>query len=98
MSEQPRELQLRDVRAMLAPGTPLREGIERIIAAGRGALIVIGWSAEVEPLISGGFVIDIGATSQRIAELAKMDGALVLDSDTAMMGMPVWRAVRSAER
>jgi diadenylate cyclase len=68
---------------MLAPGTPLREGIERIIRAGRGALIVIGWSAEVEPLISGGFVIDIGATSQRIAELAKMDGALVLDSDAS---------------
>jgi diadenylate cyclase len=64
----------------LAPGTVLREGIERIIRAGRGALIVIGWTPEVEPLVSGGFVIDIGATSQRIAELAKMDGALVLDA------------------
>ncbi|MCC5950431.1 MAG: DNA integrity scanning diadenylate cyclase DisA [Nitriliruptoraceae bacterium] len=83
MAEPSRELDLRDVRAMLAPGTPLREGIERIIRAGRGALIVIGWSAEVEPLVSGGFVIDIGATSQRVAELAKMDGALVLDSEAS---------------
>jgi diadenylate cyclase len=36
---------------------------------------------EIEPLVSGGFVIDIAATSQRVAELAKMDGALVLDAD-----------------
>lgn len=65
---------------MLAPGSTLREGIERVIRAGRGALIVIGWTPQVEPLVSGGFVIDIGATSQRVAELAKMDGALVLDA------------------
>jgi len=59
----------------------LREGIDRIIGAGRGALIVIGWSDEVEAVVSGGFVIDTNATAQRIAELAKMDGALVLDDD-----------------
>ncbi len=81
MVELSRDPALRDVLALLAPGTPLREGIERIIRAGRGALIVIGWSPQIEPLVSGGFVIDIAATSQRIAELAKMDGALVLDAD-----------------
>ena len=74
---------LRPVLAMLAPGTPLREGIERVIRAGRGALMVIGWTPEVEPLVSGGFVIDIGATSQRVAELAKMDGAMVLNADAS---------------
>jgi diadenylate cyclase len=78
--ERVRDQGLRDVLAMLAPGTPLREGIERIIRSGRGALMVIGWSPRIEPLVSGGFVIDIGATSQRVAELAKMDGALVLDA------------------
>jgi len=72
---------LRNVLAMLAPGSPLREGIERVIRAGRGALVVIGWTPEIEAVVSGGFVIDIGATSQRVAELAKMDGALVLDGD-----------------
>lgn len=77
---EPRDPGLRDVLALLAPGTTLREGIERIIRAGRGALIVIGWTPEVEPLVSGGFIIDIGATSQRVAELAKMDGALVVDA------------------
>ena len=81
MVEASRDPALREVLALLAPGTPLREGIERIIRAGRGALIVIGWSPRIEPLVSGGFVIDIAATSQRIAELAKMDGALVLDAD-----------------
>jgi len=70
----------REVLALLAPGSELREGIERIIRSGRGALIVIGWTPEVEPLVSGGFVIDIAATAQRIAELAKMDGAIVLDA------------------
>ncbi len=81
MVEPGRDPALREVLALLAPGTPLREGLERVIRAGRGALIVIGWSPEIERLVSGGFVIDIAATSQRIAELAKMDGALVLDAD-----------------
>ena len=81
MADPTREPALREILAMLAPGTQLREGIERIIRAGRGALLVIGWTPQIEPLVSGGFVIDIGATNQRIAELAKMDGALVLDAD-----------------
>jgi diadenylate cyclase len=81
--EPTRDEGVRAVLAYLAPGSVLREGIERVIRAGRGALIVIGWTPEVEPLVSGGFVIDIAATSQRIAELAKMDGALILDEDAA---------------
>ncbi len=81
MVEAPRDPTIRAVLAMLAPGTHLREGIERIIRADRGTLIVIGWTPQIEPLVSGGFVIDIAATSQRVAELAKMDGALVLDAD-----------------
>jgi diadenylate cyclase len=76
-----REDGLRDVLAMVAPGTALRGGIERILRAGRGALIVLGGSPEVAAICSGGFTIDVPATSQRIAELAKMDGALVLDAD-----------------
>jgi diadenylate cyclase len=76
-----RDEELLAVLGMLAPGTTIRQGIERIIRAGRGALIVIGWSAEVEAVVSGGFVIDTNATAQRIAELAKMDGALILDDD-----------------
>jgi len=70
----------RRILRLLAPGTDLREGVERIIRAHRGSMMVIGWTPEIEPLLSGGFVIDSPATAQRVAELAKMDGALVLDS------------------
>ncbi|MDX1619874.1 MAG: DNA integrity scanning diadenylate cyclase DisA [Nitriliruptorales bacterium] len=76
-----RDDELMAVLAMLAPGTVIREGIERIIRAGRGALIVIGWNQDVEGVVSGGFVIDTNATAQRIAEIAKMDGALILDDE-----------------
>jgi diadenylate cyclase len=79
--ESRRERPLVQVLEMLAPGTVIRDGIERVIGAGRGALIVIGWTEAVERIVSGGFLIDTPATSQRIAELAKMDGALILDDD-----------------
>lgn len=77
------QAQVREIRAMLAPGTPLREGIERVIAARRGTLIVIGAGQKVEDVSSGGFAIESPATSQRLSELAKMDGALVLNSDAS---------------
>ncbi|MDX1511990.1 MAG: DNA integrity scanning diadenylate cyclase DisA [Nitriliruptorales bacterium] len=70
---------LAPVLGRLAPGTVLREGIERIIRAGRGALIVIGTNDAVESCVSGGFKIGINATAQRISELAKLDGALIVD-------------------
>lgn len=73
--------ELRAVLQKVVPGTMLREGIERIIRGQRGALIVIGWSEVVERIISGGFRVDINCTAQRLSELAKMDGALILDDD-----------------
>ncbi len=80
MVEFGRDADRRRILALLAPGTELREGVERIIRARRGTLMVIGQASEITPLLSGGFLIDTPATAQRIAELAKMDGALVLDS------------------
>lgn len=69
--------------ALVAPGTPLRAAIDRLVRARRGALFVLGWTPEVEAICSGGFRIDVEATGQRIAELAKMDGAIVLDGSGA---------------
>jgi diadenylate cyclase len=63
----------------VAPGTPLRQGLERILRANTGALIVLGAPPQVESLFTGGFKIDVPFTAQRLSELAKMDGALVLD-------------------
>jgi diadenylate cyclase len=75
------EARRREILAMLAPGTTTRDGIERILRAGRGALIVFGSTPQVMSLCSGGFVMDSPATGQRIAELAKMDGALIVDAE-----------------
>ncbi|MGF1668175.1 MAG: DNA integrity scanning diadenylate cyclase DisA [Acidimicrobiia bacterium] len=65
----------------LAPGTALRNGIERILQAGKGALIVLGSGPEVDAISSGGFALQKAAfSSARLAELAKMDGGIVLDA------------------
>ena len=77
-----REL-LREELRKVAPGTQLREGLEMILAARTGALIVIGDEAGVKGLCDGGFVIDTPFTPQRLFELAKMDGALILDQYAA---------------
>jgi diadenylate cyclase len=64
----------------LAPGTPLRDALARIIQHRNGALLVLGSGREVDDLCSGGFELrDSDFTPARLAELAKMDGAIVLD-------------------
>lgn len=65
----------------VAPGTPLREGLDYIIAARTGALIVIGDEDNVEELCNGGFAINTPFAPQRLFELAKMDGAIILDAE-----------------
>jgi diadenylate cyclase len=77
-----RDERLRATLDAVAPGRPLREGLERILRADTGGLIVLGES-EVEPVVSGGFRIDEDFTAQRLSELAKMDGAIVLSSDAS---------------
>lgn len=77
----------REVLTLLAPGTMLRDGIERILRAERGALIVLGATPQVQAICSGGFTIDIAATGQRVAELSKMDGAMVMDAEATRILM-----------
>jgi diadenylate cyclase len=67
--------------AALAPGTPLREGLERILRGNTGALIVLGFDKLVESICTGGFVLDVEFSATRVRELSKMDGAVVLDTD-----------------
>jgi diadenylate cyclase len=62
----------------VAPGTPLRAGIDDIIRAQHGALIVIGEPNDLAFLFSGGMRLDLPFTSQLLYELAKMDGAIIL--------------------
>jgi diadenylate cyclase len=69
-----------DVLRALAPGTSLRNAIDLILRQETGALLVLGYGRDVEAICTGGFHID-GAdfTPARLAELAKMDGAVVTD-------------------
>ncbi|MCI9177767.1 MAG: DNA integrity scanning protein DisA [Clostridia bacterium] len=70
-----------EVLKLIAPGTPIRDGLENILKAKTGALIVIGDTKEMLDLVDGGFKLDIDYTSSRLYELAKMDGAIVLSND-----------------
>lgn len=67
--------------AAVAPGTPLREGLDHVISARTGALIVIGDERGVEGICNGGFIVGVPYTPQRLFELAKMDGAITLDAE-----------------
>lgn len=80
-SDKAKDEALLDVLRMLAPGTLLREGLENILKARTGALIVIGDSQEVLSVVDGGFYINKDYTPAYLYELAKMDGAIVLSKD-----------------
>lgn len=67
--------------AFVAPGAPLREGLDRILQAEMGALIVVGDGPDVLNICSGGFLLDATFSPQRLSELAKMDGAIILAPD-----------------
>jgi diadenylate cyclase len=72
---------LRANLALMAPGTALRDGLERILRGRTGALIVLGYDSVVESICTGGFPLDVEFSATRLRELCKMDGAVVLSSD-----------------
>lgn len=74
---------LRTILASIAPGTALRDGLDRILRGGTGGLIVMGWNRIIEQMCTGGFEIDIEFSATRLRELCKMDGAVVLTTDRA---------------
>ena len=70
-----------DIIKLIAPGTAIREGLDSILKAKTGALIVVGDSKDILDIVDGGFYINEDYTSARLYELAKMDGAIVLSKD-----------------
>lgn len=74
-------MDLYETLKIVAPGTPLREGLDNIINAKTGALIVLGNTQEVLDIVHGGFYINCEYTPSNIYELAKMDGAIILSTD-----------------
>jgi diadenylate cyclase len=78
-----RDYAITDALTMVAPGQPLREGLDRILQANMGGLIVVGDGPEVLAICSGGFLLDAEFSPQRLSELAKMDGAIILAPDAS---------------
>ena len=73
--------EIKNILKIISPGTNLREGLENILRAKTGGLIVFGDSEEVMSIVDGGFTINAEYTPAYIYELAKMDGAIVLSQD-----------------
>ncbi|MGL5574884.1 MAG: DNA integrity scanning diadenylate cyclase DisA [Sarcina sp.] len=73
--------ELKGILKIMSPGTTLREGLENILRAKTGGLIVLSDKEDVLEIVDGGFKIDSPYSPAYIYELAKMDGALVVSSD-----------------
>lgn len=73
--------ELLEIFSLITPGTKLRDGIFNILDGSRGGLIVIGLSDEIKSISDGGFFINCDYTPERLFELAKMDGALIIDEN-----------------
>jgi len=73
---------LNEILELIAPGTAFREGLENILKAKTGGLIILAENNDViKSLVDGGFKIDVLLTSTNLYELGKMDGAIVLDAE-----------------
>lgn len=70
---------LKDVLRITAPGTEIRKGLDRIVSQESGALILLTTDEDYCFVVGSGLWLDVPITGQLIAELAKMDGAIVLD-------------------
>ncbi|HET7628961.1 MAG TPA: DNA integrity scanning diadenylate cyclase DisA [Bacillales bacterium] len=73
--------QISEILQFVAPGTPLREGIDNVLRAKTGGLIVVGFNDRVEKVVEGGFSIDCPFSPAALYELAKMDGAIILNGN-----------------
>lgn len=78
---QSRDEIITEILKLIAPGTKIREGLENILKAKTGGLIVIGDTKDVLDIVDGGFNLNVDYTSARLYELAKMDGAIILSED-----------------
>jgi len=76
-----KDVEIQKILKILCPGTAVREGLENILRAKTGGLIVLSDSEEIMKMADGGFIINAEYTAAYIYELAKMDGAIILSKD-----------------
>lgn len=70
---------MRSILKFLAPGTPIRDGIDNVLRANTGGLIVLGCNEKMKGIVDGGFQINCPFSPSYLYELAKMDGAIILN-------------------
>ncbi|WP_442597434.1 DNA integrity scanning diadenylate cyclase DisA [Neobacillus sp. D3-1R] len=68
-----------EILQFIAPGTPIRDGIDNVLRANTGGLIVLGYNDKVKAMVDGGFQVNCVFTPSFLYELAKMDGAIILN-------------------
>ncbi|WP_257351146.1 DNA integrity scanning diadenylate cyclase DisA [Pseudalkalibacillus decolorationis] len=78
-----RELIVSKMLQFIAPGTPLRDGVDNVLRAKTGGLIVVGFNEKVQKIVDGGFTINCRFSPAYLYELAKMDGAIILNDEGA---------------
>ncbi|RSK29203.1 DNA integrity scanning protein DisA [Bacillus sp. HMF5848] len=71
--------ELRDILQFISPGSQIRAGIDNVLRAKTGGLIVVGYNDKVKAIVDGGFYINCHFTPASLYELAKMDGAIILN-------------------
>lgn len=77
-----KEDNITEILKLIAPGTPIRNGLENILRAKTGALLLITDNSQIiNEVVDGGFTINEDYTSAKLYELAKMDGAIILSGD-----------------
>ena len=73
------EQTISEVLQFIAPGTPIRDGIDNVLRANTGGLIVVGFNEKVKDIVDGGFQVNCSFSPSFLYELAKMDGAIILN-------------------
>ena len=76
-----KDLEIKKILELMCPGTALREGLENILRAKTGGLVVLGDSEDIMSIVDGGFYINAEYSPSYLYELAKMDGAIVISGD-----------------
>ncbi|OPA73143.1 DNA integrity scanning protein DisA [Paenibacillus selenitireducens] len=81
MKETTQQDNVNELLRLVSPGTPFRDGLENVLRAKTGGLIVVGYSPEVMEVVDGGFSINCDFSPNYLYELAKMDGAIIISED-----------------
>ena len=74
-------LDISEILPIITPGTDIRNGLDEILYGKLGGLIVLGSNSKLEEIQKGGINFDLDFTSQKVFELSKMDGAIILSSN-----------------